>query len=111
MRSLKQLPVLVFYLLFLNYIFTPPSSKPKLLTMKKLALLTIGLLLLGFSISAQISRGGKPFSFSYPLHDNLGYAKPAMKPSNDIRGQSRTAFMFPYLENSEFSEDWRLLYR
>ncbi len=46
--------------------------------MKKLALFTIGLLVFGFSASAQISRGGKPFSFSYPLNDNLDAGKQVM---------------------------------
>ena len=62
--------------------------------MKKLALLTIGLLLLGFSISAQISRGGKPFSFSYPLHDNLDAGKLVM-PLIDVAAlQSRARQVF-----------------
>ncbi|MBL0201645.1 MAG: pre-peptidase C-terminal domain-containing protein [Chitinophagaceae bacterium] len=62
--------------------------------MKKLAFFTIGLLLLGLGASAQISRGGKPFSFSYPLHDNLDAGKQVM-PLIDVAAlQSRARQVF-----------------
>lgn len=38
----------------------------------------IGLLLLGFAANAQVSRGGKPFSFNYPLNDNIDAARQVM---------------------------------
>lgn len=62
--------------------------------MKKSALFTIGLLMLAFSSHAQISRGGKPFSFSYPLADNLDAARQVM-PLIDVAAlQSRARQVF-----------------
>lgn len=46
--------------------------------MKKINLLTIALLLMSFIVQAQESRGGKPFSFLYPLNDNVDAAKKTM---------------------------------
>lgn len=43
--------------------------------MKKLTSLLAGLLLLTIATTAQVSRGGKPFSFSYPLNDNVDAAR------------------------------------
>jgi hypothetical protein len=58
--------------------------------MKKLALFTIGLWVLGFTASSQISRGGKPFSFLYTLNDNLDAGKQVM-PLIDVIKLQRSA--------------------
>lgn len=89
--------------------------------MKKLALFTIGLLMLGFCTSAQISRGGKPFSFSYPLNDNLTAGKQVM-PRIDVaalQAQARVLHakgemlpagqIFPVSFSTENSGTWTVL--
>jgi len=89
--------------------------------MKKLALFTIGLLVLGFSASSQISRGGKPFSFSYPLNDNFDAGKQVM-PRIDVaalQSQARTVYakgemlpagqIFPVFFSPENSGVWTVL--
>src|ERR1700754_4870865 len=89
--------------------------------MKKLALFTIGLLMLGFTTSAQISRGGKPFSFSYPLNDNMDAGKKVM-PRIDVsalQAQARVVYsngemltagqIFPVSFSPENSGIWTVL--
>jgi Bacterial pre-peptidase C-terminal domain len=89
--------------------------------MKKLALFTIGLLVLGFSASSQISRGGKPFSFSYPLNDNFDAGKQVM-PRIDVaalQNQARIVYakgemlpagqIFPVSFSPENSGVWTVL--
>jgi len=89
--------------------------------MKKLALFTIGLLVLGFSASSQISRGGKPFSFSYPLNDNFDAGKQVM-PRIDVaalQNQARQIYVkgemlpagqiFPVSFSPENSGVWTIL--
>ncbi len=58
--------------------------------MKKLSFLSIFFLLLAFSAGAQLSRGGKPFSFNYPLNDNMEAAKQVM-PLIDVQGLQKRA--------------------
>jgi hypothetical protein len=62
--------------------------------MKKLALFPIGLLVFVFASQAQISRGGKPFSFNYPLSDNINAAKQVMPLINVPALQSRAKQVF-----------------
>jgi len=89
--------------------------------MKKLTFLMIGLLLLSFAASAQISRGGKPFSFQYPLNDNIDAAKQVM-PLIDVsalRNRAREIYakgemlpagqIFPVSLSPENSGVWTVL--
>ena len=89
--------------------------------MKKFIFCTMGLLLLGFVTHAQISRGGKPFSFSYALPDNLNASKVVM-PRIDVaalQNQARLVYnkgemlpagqIFPVSLSPENSGSWIVL--
>lgn len=89
--------------------------------MKKMALFTIGLLMLGLTTNAQISRGGKPFSFSYPLNDNIDAGKKVM-PRIDVsrlQAEARVVYakgemlpagqIFPVSFSPENSGTWTVL--
>jgi len=89
--------------------------------MKKLTFLITGLVLLSFAASAQISRGGKPFSFNYPLNDNIDAAKQVM-PLIDVsalRNHAREVYakgemlpagqIFPVALSPENSGVWTVL--
>ncbi len=58
--------------------------------MKKISLLTMGLLMLTFAIQAQVSRGGKPYSFSHQLNDNVEAARKVL-PLLDVQGLQKAS--------------------
>ncbi len=58
--------------------------------MKKLFSFTCAMLLLSLSMQAQLSRGGKPFSFTHPLGDNLEAAKQVL-PLLDVQALQKAS--------------------